>query len=184
MEDVIKDENIDTTVEVVDEPIVETVVEKTFTQDEMNVIIADRIKREKKNAEIEKEEAKRLAKLSVEEQQNALYEKRESDIKKREMQQDVKDVLISQGLDLCFLKHFTSDDIDVVTEGAKELKLNIQREAQKIVEIKLRGKTPSNGNGQVISNNPWKEGQINLTEQGRIYTENPALAKQLMASSK
>lgn len=36
--------------------------------------------------------------------------------------------------------------------------------------------------GESIVKNPWKPGQINLTEQARILKENPALAKQLMES--
>lgn len=39
-----------------------------------------------------------------------------------------------------------------------------------------------NGGGNPVSN-PWKKDSFNMTEQGKIYKENPALAKQMAADA-
>lgn len=41
-----------------------------------------------------------------------------------------------------------------------------------------------NGNGDAKGKNPWSKEHLNLTEQGRIMRENPALAQQLKAEAK
>lgn len=42
--------------------------------------------------------------------------------------------------------------------------------------------SPAGGSGEAVKN-PWKKETFNLTEQGRIYKENPAQAKELMAAA-
>jgi hypothetical protein len=40
-----------------------------------------------------------------------------------------------------------------------------------------------NGGGTPPANNPWKKESFNLTEQGRLYKENPAMAKQMASAA-
>lgn len=60
---------------------------------------------------------------------------------------------------------------------------------QPLVDEKVREKlgessyTPPDGGGTPKIKNPWSKGQINLTQQAKILSENPTLAKQLMASA-
>ena len=194
MENII-DTNIDAKVEdtKVDEPKVEAtkVEDKTFTQEQVNVMMAKRIEREKKNAEIEKEEAKRLATMSEADRKDAereaekaklveelVEERKQHQVDKLEFQ--IVKELSDNNLGSCPLKYFKSSDTDTVADDVKEFKLYIEQEAQKIVTERLRGNTPKSGSGNTPTVNPWKEGQINLTAQGKIWKENPELARTLM----
>jgi len=62
--------------------------------------------------------------------------------------------------------------------------LTAHDEALKAEILKGSSYTPPNNNGGSGGANPWKIGSINLTEQGRIYTENPELAKTMMINNK
>jgi len=190
MADVIKDENIDTTETVVDEPIVETVVEKTFTQDEMNVIIADRIKREKKNAEIEKEEAKRLAKMSESERKTAEFEIEKANFaeerklyQREKLELQVVKELSTKSLPTEFSKYLIGEDAETCMTNIKEFETKWQQAMAAAIDIKLRGKTPSNG-GQSISVNPYKKESYSLTQQSIMEKNDPTLAAQLRAATK
>lgn len=60
---------------------------------------------------------------------------------------------------------------------------------QPLVDEKVKEKLgessyiPPNGGGAPKIKNPWSRSTLNLTEQAKILKENPALAKQLMASA-
>lgn len=45
------------------------------------------------------------------------------------------------------------------------------------------GTNPPNVNQQSTDRNPWKRDTLNMTEQGRILNDNPALAKQMMEAA-
>ncbi len=46
------------------------------------------------------------------------------------------------------------------------------------------GARPSNASGGAVSSNPWKKGQVNLTEQARILREDATLANRLKKEAK
>ncbi len=46
------------------------------------------------------------------------------------------------------------------------------------------GSNPNTGSVGDRASNPWKQGSVNLTEQTRIFRENPALAQNLIAAAK
>ena len=192
MEDIKKDENIEK-IEKVDEPIIGKVEEKplTFTQIELDNLINKRLERASKKAEIEKEEAKRLAKMSEAERQQAEFENEKASFaeerkqyQKEKLELQVVKELGTKGLPTEFSKYLIGEDAEICMSNIKEFDTKWQQAIAKAVNEKLKGKTPNVGGGNLAIVNPWNTSTRNLTEQGRIYKENPALAEQLMASSK
>ena len=184
MED-IKDENIEETEAKVDEPIKEEV--KTFTQEEVNSMITKRIEREKKNAEIEKEEAKRLAKMSEADRQQAEFEAEKSKFaeerklyQREKLELQVVKELSTKSLPAEFSKYLIGEDAETCMSNIKEFENKWSQAIANEVDARLRGNTPKSGSGNTPTVNPWKEGQINLTAQGKIWKENPELARTLM----
>ncbi|CAM4185701.1 phage scaffolding protein [Paenibacillus alkaliterrae] len=68
------------------------------------------------------------------------------------------------------------DQIKTLKESYKEL----------FGEDKLTGGNPGKGNNpnHAGTKNPWKKESFNLTEQGRLLRDDPALANELMAAAK
>lgn len=187
----IKDENIEQIEEKVDEPIEKKEEAKTFTQDEVNSMITKRIEREKKNAEIEKEEAKRLAKMSEADRQQAEFEidkakfaEERKQFQRENLELQVVRELSTKSLPVEFSKYLIGKDAETCMTNIKEFDTKWQQAIATAVEDRLKGKTPKIGGGNLAIVNPWSTATMNLTEQGKIYKENPELAKTLMASRK
>lgn len=68
-------------------------------------------------------------------------------------------------------------------EGLDE-QLNSLKEGYKdLFEQPLSGKPPANNGSSNLGINPWKKESFNLTEQGKIFKENPEMAKSLMSQA-
>jgi len=140
-----------------------------------------------------KTEAEKLAKMNAD--QKAEYErqkheddlaKRENDITRRELRASALETLAEKGLPktLADILVFTSAETTSASLDAVEIAFRESVEAG--VNDRLRSDPPGGGGpkggGQ---KNPWKKGpDFSLTEQGKIFKENPDLAKQLIAASK
>jgi len=194
MEDVIKDENIDVVEDKVDEPVIDTKVEDkplTFTQLELDNLINKRLERASKKAEIAKEEAEKLAKLSEADRQQALFEidkanfAEERKLYQREkLELQVVKELSTKSLPTEFSKYLIGEDAETCMTNIKEFETKWQQAMATAIDLKIRGKTPVSGGGTLAIVNPWSTATFNLSAQGKIATENPALAAQLEASSK
>ena len=77
-------------------------------------------------------------------------------------------------------------DEAVTTANLTALETVFKSHVEALVAERLKGGyVPPAGTPPVGSKNPWKQGpDYNLTEQGRIYVENPTLAAQYMAQAK
>lgn len=140
--------------------------EKTFTQEELDKIVQDRIARESKkiNKELqskmekEKLESERLAKLTEDERAKALSEKRERELEEREKQilekeQELERIkLLNMSKDILAGKGLSTTFADVLIQNAKdaeEITTNIntfEKEFLKAVETgvneRLKGSSP------------------------------------------
>jgi hypothetical protein len=82
---------------------------------------------------------------------------------------------------------------NVKIEGETIIGLNEQLEALKKSDSylfaegqeqpKFTGFTPVDGTKTLPGHNPWKKESFNLTDQGKIFKENPELAKSLMSQA-
>ena len=191
MEDIIKDENIEET-EVADEPVKKVEEVKTFTQEEVNTMITKRLEREKKNAEIEKQEAEKLAKLSESDRQKAIFDKQSKELEESKLSfqnerlkfEAVK-IMTDKQVPISFIDMLVSKDAETTYTNIDTFKSNFDKAVQKAVEERFKsgGREPNNNQGGGSGGvNPWKSETFNLTKQGEILKQNPELAKSLMAN--
>ena len=136
---------------------------------------------------IEKEEATKLAKMSESDRQIALFEAEKSKFaeerklyQREKLELQVVKELSTKSLPAEFSKYLIGEDAETCMSNIKEFDLHWQQAIANVVDARLRGSTPKGGSGNVPTVNPWKEGQINLTQQGKIWRENHELARTLM----
>ncbi|WP_435373869.1 DUF4355 domain-containing protein [Staphylococcus nepalensis] len=125
--------------------------EKTFTQEEVDQILKDRVAREKKKADEKAKEAEKLAKMNKD--QKAEYEReqmqKELDAYKakearNEMKQTAKDMLKEKdiGADDDLLEIVTADTADQTSENVKAFTDVLNRMVKEQVQAKLTQGTP------------------------------------------
>lgn len=139
--------------------------EKTFTQDELNSILAKEKSKWQKKADEDKEEAKKLAKMNAEEKaqfelnkkQSAL-EQREKEITRRELTAEAKSILSEKGLatDLHLLLNY--DSAETVQDSIKVLERAIQKATEKAVEERLKGNVPKKESNPEATTNYFAKG--------------------------
>ena len=165
---------------------------KTFTQEEVDKIIAKRLAREKKDieAKIEKErqEAEELAKLSEAEKQKKLFEKqvREFEETKRAFEaerllNETSKQLASRNLPIEFAEMLKADDAEATHENIKLFEEKFNAALEKMVNDRLRGVTPKVATGAApkgITKEEFKK--MNLKERFALRDKNPELYEQLI----
>lgn len=166
----------------------------TFTpeqQAELDRILAKTIAKEraKREKEIEaaKTEAEKLAKMNAEQkaeyerqQQEEALAKREREISRRELRATALEQLADRGLPKQLADILVYTDADSTNESLKAVEQAFRTSVEQGVNERLKGEPPK-GKGKTGEGvtNPWKKETFNMTEQGRILREDPALAKQL-----
>ncbi|NGP45977.1 DUF4355 domain-containing protein [Bacillaceae bacterium SIJ1] len=182
--------------------------EKTFTQEDMDNAIQQRLAKEKKKfeqerkkqekemreqIEQEKKEAAELAKLSEEERLKVEAEKKEMQLKQREeelnekekefqrkkLEMDTVEVLRERKLPPQFASLVLGEDSEDTLNNIVTFQEEWQEAIEAEVNKRLATDTPSVGTKNKGTYNPWKKETRNLTEQGRILRENPELAQKL-----
>ncbi|MBO0447946.1 DUF4355 domain-containing protein [Enterococcus sp. MJM12] len=183
--------------------------ERKFTRAEMAGIIAAEVKKateaivQKKDEEIQqaKTEAEKLAQMN--EDQKSEYErqqredallKREADITARELRAQVTVQLTEDNLpaELTDLLNFSdadacNDSYQKVKDAFAKATGSFDEAVQAEVNKRLANSADQplgNGQSAANNNNPWSKESFNLTEQGRILTEDPERAKLLMQQAK
>ncbi|WP_346905968.1 DUF4355 domain-containing protein [Clostridium sp.] len=164
--------------------------EKTFTQDDVDKLIARRLERERKKAEEEKAEVERLAKMSEAERQNAIYEKKvaelnqkEESIRQKSLEVDMITELAKRELNSDCIRFLKNENEETYIEGIDSLEKLINAEAERRVQKRFTmGHVPPASSKTTVKN-PWSREHLNLTEQAKIFKENPTLANQLKASA-
>lgn len=162
--------------------------EKTFTKDEVEQMISDRIKREREKAEADKAEAKRLAKMNADQKkdyeidkQTKRAEEAEQKLARYEMQGQARKMFEESGVNV------NDDDLSlVVTSEAETTQDNVnkliafaKRIREDVKNEMLTGKTPKT-NGNVAKNITQAQFDLmNSKQKAELYQENPDLFKKL-----
>ena len=141
--------------------------EKTFTQDELNKILADRLnsaqKRWEKKAADEKAEAERVAKMSAEEKAKHEQEKREREFAEREAELSRKertatarDLLAEKGAPAALIGAVDVSSDEAVTTSVEAVVKAFNEAVSAEVAKKLAGAPPKSGNSAKAD--PFREG--------------------------
>lgn len=162
--------------------------EKTFTKDEVEQMISDRIKREREKAEADKAEAKRLAKMNADQKkdyeidkQTKRAEEAEQKLARYEMQGQARKMFEESGVsvnddDLSLVvtseAETTQDNVNKLIAFAKRIREDVKNEM-------LTGKTPKT-NGNIAKNITQAQFDLMSSKQkAELYQENPDLFKKL-----
>ena len=168
---------------------------KTFTQEEVDKIIAKRIAREKKDIEAkieaERKQAEELAKLSEQDKAKKLLEIKEKELEEKikafeneKLLNETSKQLASKNLPTEFAEILKGADAETTFENIKvfEEKFNAALEVK--VNERLRGNVPKTGTVTSGAVNPYDKKTFSLTKQMELEMNNPALAEQLRKSAK
>jgi len=145
----------------------------------------------------ERKEAEELAKLSADERAKVEAEKREMEYQQRmkeleekersfqrkQLELDTVDVLRERKLPIRFASLVLGEDAESTLENIVKFQEEWQQELEAEVNKRLASGTPKVGSKQTGTYNPWKKDSFNLTEQARIFKENPELAQKLKAQA-
>lgn len=141
--------------------------EKTFTQDELNKILADRLnsaqKRWEKKAADEKAEAERVAKMSADEKAKHEQEKREREFAEREAELSRKertatarDLLAEKGAPAALIGAVDVSSDEAVASSVEAVVKAFNAAVSAEVAKKLAGAPPKSGNSAKAD--PFREG--------------------------
>ena len=181
------------TVEQTTEQTVEQTTEqtvKTFTQEEVDKIIAKRLAREKKDIEAkieaERREAEELAKLSEAEKQKKLFEKQvaEFEATKKAFEQEkllneTSKQLASKNLPIEFAEMLKAQDAESTFENIKIFEAKFNEAVEKLVNERLKGKTPKAQTGAVEGVTKEAFNKMSYKERLELYNSDPELYNKL-----
>lgn len=172
---------------------------KSLTIDEVNKIVQDRLAKERakwekdyaEKLEHAKTEAEKLAKMTAE--QKAEYERqqketelanREADITRRELRAQALETLAEKGLPKQLADILVYTDAQATNDSITAVEKVFRGAVEAGVNERLKGNPPGGGGADSKGDkNPWSKEHFNLTEQGRIAKEDPALAARLRAAA-
>ncbi|MCL9639910.1 DUF4355 domain-containing protein [Lactococcus lactis] len=171
---------------------VATIKEKFGLKDDTDVdsIVKSKRSRWQKELEEEKNEAARLAKLSEEERQQALIQKEKDEFEQEKAVFRQEQLLVEKGKQLqeigipsAFAARIQGNTAEEAIKDVKSFKAEWDKAVEAAVNEKLKASvdTPLGSDGKGISNNPFAKETFNLTEQGRLFLEEPEKAKTLQA---
>jgi hypothetical protein len=168
-----------------------TTQQKTFTQEELERIIAERLRREREKYkdynELKKaaEELQKLKEAQMTEQEKLQAKLAEMEKAKMELELKLQEaqlekmklhILDELGLPKVWANRIFGTTEEEIRQDAEELKKLLGVSSKPIGG----GTNPPTTSGMV---NPWKQETLNLTMQAKILKENPALAQRLMAEA-
>ena len=167
---------------------------KTYTQEELEKIVKERVAREKKATEEAVEEAKKLAKMNEEEKAKYELEKLQSELaeyKKKEafygLSKEASKMLSEHSInaDDELLAFVVKDDAEATKLAVDSFVALVNSKVTDGVKRALSG-TPPKASATTAggAKNPFSKDSFNLTEQAKLLKENPELYKQLKAQAK
>ena len=167
------------------EPVV-----KTFTQEEVDKIVNKRLARERKDIEAkieaERAEAERLAKMSEAEKQQALFKKQvaEFEATKRAFEQEkllneTSKQLASKNLPIEFAEMLKAQDAESTFENIKIFEAKFNEAVEKLVNERLKGKTPKAQTGAVDGVTKEAFNKMSYKERLELYNSDPELYNKL-----
>ena len=144
----------------------------------------DKLKREKLSDE-------EIKQLEISEKEKALAERERALLDKENRLYAIKAIKAAQlddGSDksLELVDFVMSDDTETIDKRVKAFGDLVRKFVTSEVDKKFKsnGRTPNTGSSGGGNNNPFSKESFNLTEQMRILSENPELAKQLQSAAK
>lgn len=178
---------------------------KTFTQEDLDKAIQQRLAKERKKAELErkrleeemrerieseKQEALELAKLSEKERterefqkEREKFEQERKEFERKKLELDTKEVLSNEELPSEFASFVMGNDAESTLENINRFKEKWQKAIEAEVNKRLATNKPKTGGQADVVKNPFSKEHFNLTEQARLYQEDPELYKQLKAQA-
>lgn len=140
--------------------------------------------------EQEKREAERLAKLSEKERKEEELRKREEELERRlrelerkELKADAIGVLTEKQLPTEFVDFLLGEDAESTLENINAFKKAFDEAVEQKVKEALAGEPPRKNPSDNSLKNPFSKEHWNLTEQAKLFKENPELYKQLKAQA-
>lgn len=165
----------------------------TYTQEEVEKLLqseADKrvtaaLKKQKeslmKEIEKQREEDKRLAKLSAEERAKEELEierkklaEQKASFERDKLELQVIKELSNEGLDASFSSFLMGKDADESFDNIKNFKKVFESAVEMAVKKELGGKPPRVGGKEKLEKDPFSKENFNLTEIGRLIKEDPA----------
>ena len=135
--------------------------------------------------------------MSAEERAKAEQKDREDAVKKKEQELDhqlrkvqTQSMLVNKGITTDMLPLLMGADDEETSQRLNLLDQYVNKKVQEATEKLMQGKqNPTGGNDSMTtsvtsSQNPWAKENFNMTEQQRIYTQNPELARQMISAAK
>lgn len=124
--------------------------EKTFTQEQLNKYLATEKAKWKQEAEAEKNEAERLAKLTAEEksaEKEMKLAEKEIELNYKELVGNTKDVLSDKGIPASFANWIVSkeDTAETIRGKIEDFSKKFNSELEKMVVKRLAGEVPKVG---------------------------------------
>lgn len=170
-----------------DKQIEDVKTEKTFTQEEVDKMIAKRLKREKEKAEAEKEEAEKLAKMSEKERQQALFDKQVKEFEEtkkafenEKLLNETTKQLATKNLPVEFADMLKGSDAESTFENIKVFEEKFNKALEASINERLKRNVPKVPSSISSSNtNPYSRKSWSLTKQMELERDNPQLAQEL-----
>lgn len=158
--------------------------QKFFSQDEINVLISNRLERERKKHQEELEKEKKLSLMTAEEKLRANKEEQEARIaeyiKKAETlerKQIAQESLREFGLDSRFADFVVDADREILMANIKLLKGLIDSQVRGKVKESLQGETPQHIAQQCAQspqgNSPQMKTKMSLADMQEMYRKDP-----------
>ena len=167
---------------------------KTYTQEEVEQMMKERVAREKRAADEAIKEAEKLAKMNADQKREYELEKLQSELAEYK-KKDAFNGLSKEASKMLSEHNIHADDellAFVVKDDAEATKLAVDSFVALVnskvtdgVKQALSG-TPPKASATTASGakNPFSKDTFNLTEQAKLVKENPELYKQLKAQAK
>ena len=166
--------------------------EKTFTQDEMNKILQDRLAREmkkfKKQLEDEKAQAEELAKLSEADRQKKLFEMQVAEFEatkkafeQEKMLNETMKQLSQKGLATSFASILRADDAETTLANINNFEAEFNKAVEARVAERLKGTTPKTSTTKADTEMTKEEfRKLNIVQKSELLKTNPELFNKLI----
>lgn len=162
--------------------------EKTFTQEDIDKIIARTIARERKKAEEEREEAAKVAKMTAEEkakhefeQEKKRFEEERALYLKDKTKMTLERKLMENELDVNLADFLIAEDEDTSLDNLNKFKEIFNSCLEKAVAKRLKGETPKTGGfsnkDEGITKEQFKK--LSILERQKIYESDRELFERL-----
>ena len=163
---------------------------KTFTQEEVDKIVNKRLARERKDIEAkieaERAEAERLAKMSEAEKQQALFKKQVAEFEatkkafeSEKLLNETSKQLASKNLPIEFAEMLKANDAESTFENIKIFEAKFNEAVEKLVNERLKGKTPKAQTGAVDGVTKEAFNKMSYKERLELFNSDPELYNKL-----